>query len=166
VRAEVVEGGWPVVADQVPETDIVVCHHVLYNVPDLAPFVHALDAHARRRVVIEITASHPLTWMSGLWRRFHGLERPDRPTATDALEGLGELGIDARREDELRTPLSGGFEHRKDAIALARRRLCLPAERDAEIAEALGDLLLEQEGLWSAGPAEQSIATLWWDRRA
>jgi hypothetical protein len=128
---------------------------VLYNVRDLEPFVRALDAHARGRVVIEITATHPLAWMSGLWKRFHGLERPERPTADDELE--------ARRNVELRTPLSSGFERREDAVALVRRRLCLPPERDAEIAEALGALLVESDGLWAAGPAEQTLATLWWD---
>jgi len=166
VEALPIEGAWPDVALEAPETDVVVCHHVLYNVRDLEPFVRALDAHARRRVVVEITAAHPLAWMSELWRRFHGLERPAGPTADDALAALRELGLDVRREDELRTPLSSGFERKGDAVALVRRRLCLPAERDAEVEQALGALLIEDEGLWSAGPAEQTLATLWWDRRA
>jgi SAM-dependent methyltransferase len=164
VKALAVEGAWPDVASGVLETDVVVCNHVLYNVRDLEPFVRALDAHARGRVVIEITATHPLAWMSGLWKHFHGLERPERPTADDAFEALGELELEARRDVELRTPLSSGFERREDAVALVRRRLCLPPERDAEIAEALGALLVESDGLWAAGPAEQTLATLWWDR--
>jgi len=165
VTTMVLEGSWPDAAAEAPPTDVVVCHHVLYNVADLGPFVLALDAHARRRVVIEITATHPLTWMSPLWARFHGLERPSGPTASDALEALGELGLHAEREDELRTPLSSGFERRQDAVALVRRRLCLPPERDEEIAEALGELLIERDGLWSAGPAEQTLVTLWWEGR-
>ena len=59
---------------------------------------------------------------------------------------------------------SGGFERRDDAIALVRRRLCLKADRDGEIAESLGDRLKQRNGLWSAGPAEQRLVTLWWDR--
>ncbi|HET7235267.1 MAG TPA: methyltransferase domain-containing protein [Actinomycetota bacterium] len=165
VAARTFEGGWPDVAAEVPKADVVVCSHVLYNVRDLEPFVRALDAHARRRGVVEITATHPLAWMSDLWQRFHALERPDGPTADDAFDALAELGMSPEREDEARTPLSSGFERREDAVALVRRRLCLPAERDPEVAEALGDLLAQRDGLWSAGPAAQTLVTLWWDHR-
>ncbi len=37
------EGTWPDLADQVPVCDVVVCAHVLYNVPDLAPFAGRPD---------------------------------------------------------------------------------------------------------------------------
>jgi SAM-dependent methyltransferase len=156
-------GGWQEVASRVEPVDVVVCSHVLYNVPELEPFVLALDDHARRRVVIEITKTHPLAWMADLWQRFHGLERPLHPTADDAVETLRELGLEVRREDDHRPPRAGGFERREDAISLVRRRLCLAADRDEDIAEALGDRLAEREGLWSAGPTEQTVVTLWWD---
>src|SRR5205085_2638462 len=44
------DGTWPDLAAQVPVCDVVVCAHVLYNVPDPVPFVAALRAHARARV--------------------------------------------------------------------------------------------------------------------
>jgi precorrin-6B methylase 2 len=164
VDATAVEGRWPDVGSDVGPADVVVCGHVLYNVGELEPFVRALDDHARRRVVVEITATHPLAWMADLWMRFHGLDRPTGPSSDDAFEAVEELGIDVRREDEPRPPRSGGFERRGDAVALVRRRLCLTAGRDAEIVDALGDRLAERDGLWTAGPAEHSITTLWWDR--
>jgi SAM-dependent methyltransferase len=163
VEVETVLGTWPEVAPEVPPADVVVCHHVLYNVPELEPFVRALDEHAHRRVVIEITERHPLAWMNDLWRRFHGLERPDGPTAEDAAAALRELGYPVRLETERRRPRTSGFERKEDAIALVRRRLCLTPDRDPEIAEALGDRLALREGRWSAGPTEQVLATLWWD---
>lgn len=163
VEAATVLGRWPDVATDVGAADVVVCSHVLYNVQDLAPFVRALDDHARRRVVIEITDRHPLAWLSDLWQRFHGLVRPDRPTADDARAALLELGFAARREEETRRPRSSGFERREDAVALVRRRLCLTEDRDPELARALGDRLAERDGLWSAGPTDQTIVTLWWD---
>src|SRR5437588_5199305 len=46
-----IQGLWPDVAGDVGPADVVVCHHVLYNVGDLVPFVVALTGHARRRVV-------------------------------------------------------------------------------------------------------------------
>ncbi len=163
VRTRAVCGRWPDVSRDVIPADVVVCHHVLYNVQDLAPFVQALHQHARRRVVVEITERHPLSWMNGLWRRFHGLRRPTGPSADDAALALGELGFDAHLERVTARPRSSGFERREDAVSLVRRRLCLSAERDDEIAEALGDLLVERDGLWSAGPLEQTLVTLWWD---
>src|SRR5438309_2668922 len=72
-----VAGRWPDVADRVPVADVVVCHHVLYNVMELRPFVEALSEHARVRVVVEMTEHHPVEPMNPLWLRFHGLERPD-----------------------------------------------------------------------------------------
>jgi SAM-dependent methyltransferase len=156
-------GAWPDVAPDTPAADVVVCHHVLYNGIDLEPFVPALDSHARRRVVIEMTAAHPLAWMADLWKRFHGLERPSRPTVDDALECLVELGLDAHRDDRLAEREGSGFERKEDAIALVRRRLCLTADRDAEIADAVGERLVEHDGLWSTGPAEERLVTLWWD---
>jgi len=163
VEAAAVLGRWPDVAGDVGPADVVVCGHVLYNVQDLAPFARALDGHARDRVVLEITATHPLAWMSDLWLRFHGLERPTRPTVDDAEEALRELGFDVHTEEVTRPPRTGGFPAREDAVSLVRRRLCLPPDRDQEIASALGDRLVEHDGLWSAGPTDQAVVTLWWD---
>ncbi len=157
-------GAWPDAAPDVEPADVLVCNHVLYNVADLGPFVRALSGYALRRVICEITEQHPLAWMSDLWLRFHGLERPSRPSADDAVAALRDLRAPVQREDYVSTARSF-FERREDALALVRKRLCLPAERDGEIAEALGDRLFEHDGLWSAGPAEQKVVTLWWDVR-
>ena len=165
VDAATVEGPWPAVAGATERADVVVCHHVLYNVADLAPFVRALDDHARRRVVVELTDEHPLAWMRDLWLVFHGIERPDGPTAEDARAAIASLGIDVRREDRLRTEPSGGFVDRAAAIALIRRRLCLPASLDDDVEERLGDRLAETDGVWTAGPRDQVVSTLWWDAR-
>jgi len=158
------QGFWPEVSARSPHADAVVCGHVLYNVAELEPFVRALAEHARVRVVLEITARHPLAWMNDLWERFHGLLWPDGPNEAAAASALGELGFTPRRESRLDGgDRGGGFERREDAVALIRRRLCLPSKRDAEIAAALGDRLRRHEDLWSSGPPEQEIVTLWWD---
>lgn len=166
VEAVGIEGSWPDVAPQVDPADVVVCGHVFYNVPRLAPFAAELTSHAKDRVVAEITATHPLAWLRDLWRRFHDLERPDGPTADDAEAVLRELGLDVGREDREAEPWATGFEQREDAVALVRRRLCLPAQRDSEIEDALGDRLGEHGGLWSAGPHTRRIVTMSWDGTA
>jgi precorrin-6B methylase 2 len=167
--AEVVSlhGSWPEVSAQAPRADAVVCGHVLYNVAELGPFVRALADHARGRVILEITARHPLAWMNDLWERFHGLRWPEGPDEVTAASALGELGFPPRRESRVdRGSRGGGFERRRDAVALIRRRLCLPSERDEEIAASLGDRLRREGDLWSTGPPEQEIVTLWWDAPA
>lgn len=165
VDVRTVEGAWPEVAGSTRVCDVAVCGHVLYNVPELAPFVRALEEHAERRIVLELTDRHPVAWMNDLWLRFHRVTFPDGPTAGDAEAALRELGISVRREDRPATDeRHGGFARRKDAVAFARRRLCLTADRDVEVDEALGDRLREVDGLWSAGPpGGHSVVTLWWD---
>jgi hypothetical protein len=117
-------------------------------------------------VVIEITPTHPLAWMTDLWLRFHRLERPTEPTADDAEGALRDLGFDVGREDVERPSSPGGFQRREDAVGLIRRRLCVTPDRDDEVAEALGSRLAQHEGLWSAGPDTQRLVTMWWDRAA
>jgi SAM-dependent methyltransferase len=158
-------GRWPDVAAQTPAADVAVCGHVAYNAPDLDGFVTALSAHARRRVVLELTDHHPLSWMNDLWQRMHGVVRPEWATAADAEALCRALGYDAHRDERVDTEdmAGSGFERREHAVALVRRRLCLPPERDGEIADALGSSLREHDGLWSTGPREQRVVTLWWD---
>jgi SAM-dependent methyltransferase len=158
-------GRWPEVGPRTPTADVAVCGHVAYNAPDLDAFLVALTAHARRRVVVELTDRHPLSWMNDLWLALHGVQRPERPSADDAEALSRSLGFEVRREERVDTgDMAGsGFERREDAVALVRRRLCLSSDRDDEVADALGSRLREHDGLWSAGPSEQRVVTLWWD---
>lgn len=158
-------GRWPDVGPQTPAADVVVCGHVAYNAPDLDAFLIALTAHARRRVVLELTDRHPLSWMNDLWLFLHGVQRPERPSADDAEALCGALGFGVRRDERVDTEdmAGSGFERREHAVALLRRRLCLTPERDDEIVDALGSRLREHDGLWSAGPRQQRVVTFWWD---
>jgi 2-polyprenyl-3-methyl-5-hydroxy-6-metoxy-1,4-benzoquinol methylase len=167
VRVETITGVWPEDAGDAPLVDVVVAGHVCYNTPDLGPFAQALDRHARRRVVLELTERHPLAWMSDLWMTFHGLSRPDGPTASDAEAVLREVGLDVTRADWRVSEQHGtaGFARREEAIHQVRRRLCLSADRDDEISDALGDRLRLIDGLWDLGPDERTLITLWWDQR-
>jgi SAM-dependent methyltransferase len=153
VAHETFLGSWPAVTGEVPVADVVVCHHVFYNVSDLGPFALALGRHARRRVVAELTTSHPLRRLGPLWRRFWDIERPDGPTADDALAVLIEAGVDARMEVAPGTPRDLRAVDRAEVVAFTRRRLCLPADRDPEVDAALGDDLFPV--------ADRAV--IWWD---
>jgi hypothetical protein len=161
--ARTIRGAWPDVQRRTPVADVVVCNHVVYNVGDLAPFALALHRRARQRVVVELTRRHPTSWMADLWLRFHDLERPVRPDAADAFSLLRGLGLPVRRPSASSDRGAGGFSRREDAVASIRRRLCLDASRDPEVAEALGDRLVHSDALWAVRPPSQPIVTLWWD---
>ena len=155
VAYRAVAGRWPDVAAQVGPADVVVCHHVLYNVADLVSFARALTDHARVRVVVELTAQHPAANLTPAWRALHGIERPTRPVAADAVAVLREMGLTVHAEPGWRALApAGDGRDRAAVVAFARRRLCVGPERDAEI-----DVLLGPD---SASPSRQ-VATLWWD---
>lgn len=117
--------------------DVVVCHHVFYNVPDLEPFVVALTAAARLGVVVVMPKRHPQSaWNEG-WRHFWSIERPSGPTHLDAVDVLHQLGITPEVFEIPRPAMSRHADDPASLVESARRRLCLPASRDAEIEEWL-----------------------------
>ena len=157
VRSQLFLGDWPDVADQVPEADVVVCHHVAYNVADILPFLTALDAHARIRVVIELPEHHPLSNMNPLWKQFWDLDRPTRPTASDLAALARGLGFEAHLEEwEDETWGQRVTLPDDERVRFARIRLCLTEDRDAEVAAAL---------IAQADAAPRRVATVWWDVR-
>ena len=143
-------GSWPEVAAQVPAADVVVCHHVFYNVADLPPFVEALTDHARRRVVVELTARHPMVYSGPLWRHFHDLDRPDGPSAALAVEVLRDAGVAPQLERWSRPPRD---VPREAYVRLNRRRLCLPVSAEPEVDRVMGD----------TASAWRDVVTLCWD---
>jgi SAM-dependent methyltransferase len=165
VQARCVTGRWPAVAQEVPPADVVTCHHVLFNVPDLAPFLLALTDHATRLVVVEIAILHPLTSLNALWLRFHGLRRPDRPTADDVLAILDALGLQAGHE---RWNRPGGADYASFAelADVTRRRLCLPASRAGDVARALVDEGIDPEHPQDFGSSGGDVLTIWWPGRS
>jgi SAM-dependent methyltransferase len=139
-------GTWPGAASDVGPHDVVVVHHVVYNVADIVPFLTALDSKARRRVVLELPPHHPLSWMNPLWQQFHDLERPASPIAGDIVEILGAMDV-ADLQAEYWTNVGdrvaadgSDSESLEQRAELVTQRLCLPADREREVAAALADI--------------------------
>jgi SAM-dependent methyltransferase len=159
VRAQVIEGSWPEAAGRAPVADVAVCHHVVYNAPDLTEFALRLTDHARRRVVVEMTERHPMSDLNPLWLRFHGVVRPTRPTSDDAEAVLREIGLRPERKD-WNQPRPGSYETVAEMVAHVRRMLCLPAERDPQIREAIAERIVERDG--GFGFPDRPVTALWW----
>lgn len=152
VTCETFLGDWPDVAGDVPVADVVTCHHVLYNVSDLEPFLRALTQHARRRVVVEVPMHHPQSDSAPWWEHFWGLTRPASPTALDAADCIRSLGHEVHVE--VHEPSTTPAPIDEDlAVRFMRIRLCLPASRDGEVRDFLRSL----------PPRERTNVTLWWD---
>ncbi|HEX5018295.1 MAG TPA: class I SAM-dependent methyltransferase [Actinomycetes bacterium] len=136
-----VEGIWPDVASDMSPHDVVVVHHVVYNVSDIVPFVRALDQVGRRRVVLELPTHHPLTWMGPLWQQFHGITRPTQPIAGDLVEILSALELADVTAEYWTTRTEAGFPsdpaQRLEVADLVAQRLCLPSSRAQDVADAL-----------------------------
>jgi SAM-dependent methyltransferase len=161
VTAMTVRGTWPEVAPQLPAADVVTCHHVLYNVADLTPFVAALTNHARRLVVVEVASTHPLTSLNPLWLRFHGLVRPDRPTAGDVLAILRAMDLEIGFR-QWRRPGGPDYGSFAELVDVTRRRLCLPADRAADVASALEETGIDPEHPRDLGSSGRDVLTVWW----
>jgi len=160
-----VQGSWPEAAAQVGPADVVTCHNVVYNVPEIWDFLVALTNHARRRVVVELTAAHPLTSLNPLWLRFHGLHRPDGPTAADLLAILAGAGVRAGHTEWTR-PAEADYAGFAELVDVTRRRLCLPADRASEVEAALLDLGSQRERPGDLGSSGRNVVTIWWEGTA
>jgi SAM-dependent methyltransferase len=149
-----VRGTWPDVAPLVETADVVVAANVVYNVPDIVPFVLAAHERARHRVVMELTVAHPQVAISPLWQHFHGQERPAGPRVADFVMVLAEIGIQPViwRWDR---PSFAQVVDPAEYTSWVRRRLCLPYEREPEVAALLAEQTL----------APTPVATVWWDSR-
>lgn len=134
VARRTVHGVWPDVAAMTPAADVAVCHHVLFNVVEIAPFVAALTARARLAVVVEVPVRHPMSAWNEAFRHFWELDRPAGPTHLDLLAVLRELGVAPEFTTGPRRRLSSAAADPASLLPTARRRLCLPADRDAELA--------------------------------
>ena len=152
VSTETVLGDWPDVAGNTPTADVVTCHHVVYNVSDIEPFVRALTNHAERRVVVEMPATHPLSNLTTAWQHFWGIERPTEPGPELFINVLQEMGISANLEF-FEAEMRGDLDE-DSAVINTRIRLCLDQSRDDEVR----DFLRSQPATRS-----RALATVWWD---
>jgi hypothetical protein len=116
--------------------DLVISHHVAYNVSDIGGYITSLTTHAARQVIVELPDKHPTLPMSPLWKHFWDLDRPTEPSAALFAEIVRARGYSPTLERFSRAPRKPQLDN--DAyIAFVRTRLCLSPDRDPEVADAL-----------------------------
>lgn len=130
---------------------MVVSHNVLYNVPNVVEFAQAAHAHARHRVIFEITELHPQTVRKPLWKHFWDLDRPDQPTASLVLAALEKAGIPAFSEKTVATPRNDSRATSVEAEFWCRQ-LCLPANRADEVGAMVEKIQFPKDRV-----------SIWWD---
>jgi hypothetical protein len=135
--SETLAGTWPAVEAKAPHADVVVCHHVAYNVAAIGPFVEALSAHAKVGVVVVLPVVHPMSCWNQAWEHFWDLKRPIGPTSDDFVAVLDALGISAQRWEMDRPDRPGPRDDLRTRAADACRRLCLDPSRREEVMEYL-----------------------------
>ncbi len=136
-RSSTIQGAWPEVVLEASIADVVVCHHVAYNVAEIEPFLGALTGRARLAVVLVLPTVHPMTAWNNAWHRFWNIERPDGPTSDDLVEVLEEMGISPERWEMPRPPLARNTADPATRVPSTLRRLCLGNDRADEVAEFL-----------------------------
>src|SRR5205823_13622921 len=95
---------------------------------------------ARLRVVFELSAVHPQSSLSPLWRKFWNLPRPTRPTARDAEAVIREVVGVRPAVRRWRRAWSFMGARGPATVAWIRRRPCLTEESDTEVAAMLDQL--------------------------
>lgn len=166
IRAQTVVGEWPAAADLVEAADLVICHHVLFSIADLQPFIEALSARSQRRVVVEIPMRHPEWPLNPLWLRFQGVERPEGPTALDLAGVIELLGLRPQVETWVDVAGWGEYESFDDLVNRTRRKLHLSPMRTGELAEALIQMGINPARPMSLGSVGRRLVTIWWDGSA
>lgn len=161
VAARTVLGRWPDAAESVPVADVVICAHVLFSAPDIVPFVEALTTHARSRVVVEVCANHPATILNPLWTALHGINRPEGPTAAEAIEIIDGLGLAPRWHAWERPVVVDGTDWNQ-LVAAMSERLSVGPERAPDVAAALRGLGATPDVPHLGGPT-RGVVTIWWD---
>ena len=132
-----VQGRWPDVAGTVGPHDVVVCHNTLYNVGDRVDrFVAALTDHARARVVLVVTATHPLSWLTPYVEQLHGLGRPREPTARTAVDLVLEVTGHRPERREWTVPRPEPAD-REALVRLVARRCAVQPGRLDDVRAAL-----------------------------
>ena len=159
-----VRGRWEEV--DVPAADLAFAAYVLPLVEDAVTFLERLDAAARHRAAVVLSAVSPDAVWDVLWRHFHGEPRRPGPTWLDAVAVLRELGIEPRVE-MAEPSYRARYATMREAVDDARRLLALADDADVrgELRRVLGAWLVRRDGGFSPPVRTLPAAVVSWQPR-
>jgi SAM-dependent methyltransferase len=159
----VVERSWQ--EADVPTADVVLCSHVLYDVPDAVAFLAKLDACAAGVcfVVHHIGQYDPL--FRFLWQRIYREERLPLPVFADLMAVLGEMGIEPAGREQMPPTIRLSFATLAEAVDYCTERLALVYDgrnRDL-VGNHLVEILEPIDGRLYAPPSPPT-GVVWWNK--
>lgn len=161
-NVSIVEKAWPQAADELHPATVVMSAHVVYDVPDIGPFLTAMHRLATSGVVLEVTPAHPWSGMAPYYRALHHIDRPSGPTADDLVEVVEEVvGVVPEVEWWARSGQMW-FSDWDEIIEFYGRRLVLPPARRGEVRPLLEPDVTEVDGRLVVGDPVRRLATIWW----
>ena len=162
LEVEVVVGAWPKSARSISAADVALSSHVVYDVPDIVPFLRGLNEYGRRAAVVEMTDVHPWTKMNHLYRAIHDLDRPQGPSVDDLVEVVvTELGSEVGLVRWERAP-DLWFLNWREILDYYGKRVVVPRDRRDELRPLLEDLVTLRGDRLYVDEGPRSFATLWW----
>jgi SAM-dependent methyltransferase len=167
-NVDVIEGAWPDDVPRAPEVDVTVSAHVLYPIEDIAAFLRALDAQARRWCYLHLMTYQPWFDQIELWEAVHGEPRRPQPTYIDAVNVLRQLGCFAN-VDITWTEMGRSFENLDDAVDRFADTVAVGegSENATLLREALASKLVDTpDGKLAFPQRRYPLATVCWEAGA
>lgn len=162
-HVEIIAERWP--TPQPVVCDVAIAAHVLYAVRDIAPFILAMQASARKRCVILLGVRHPTTPVLPLWQSYHGSERLPLPGALECMGALAQLGIAANLH-VLPAPAPISYASIEEAATEMCYRLRLPYGEpyQQQLADLIArDWILGDDGGVTSPHTPPPHAAIWWN---
>lgn len=158
----IVAGRWPEAKDSVTAHRVAMAAHVVYDVAEVGPFLHAMSDVALEGVVIEMTARHPWVHLGPYYRALIGLERPVGPGWEDLVQVVREVvRLEPTVELWQRAP-DLWFESVDEILDLYGRRLLIGPDRRSELMTLLEPDLISGPDGFQVGTETRDLVTLSW----
>ena len=146
---------------QVDTADVVLCAHVLDGTSVVGPFLHKLEQHARKRVLILNSMESPQALFSPIWAYVHQEQRQNLPGLPELLAVLWDMGI--YPDVEMLEPLKPETAPTKEAaLSILRQMLYVRpnADEDWRLFKAIELLVSETPqgfGIKDAAPRREGL---------
>lgn len=157
---------------EVSPADVVLCSHVMYNVPEVGGFVDKLAAHAQQHCFIAMRTGQRDQMLRSLFQEVHGEELIPEPAVIDLYNVVHQrLGVAANVQAmsfRRGTMPLGNYETLDEAIAAVRGQLYVAegSAGEAAIRAFLQQHLMAEDGRLVLGSPPIGAAILWWDTAA